>query len=131
MADWCEMAIKVGRIFRLEDEETAKIIFENQKALNRQTLGENLVAQCVMELMSTRQEYVGSVTQLLGDLCDIAAENAIKVSLLPGQPNILSRRLNELKSNLEEAGIFFEIKNIGAFRQIHIWKKAKQRKAKN
>lgn len=131
MADWCEAAIKVGRIFGLEDEEVAKIIFENQKALNRQTLGENLVAQCLMELMSTRQEYVGSVTRLLGDLCDIAEENAIKASLLPGQPNILSRRLNELKSNLEEARIFFEIKNIGAFRQIHIWKTAKQRKSKN
>ena len=131
MADWFEIAIKVGRIFGLEDDETAKIIWENQKAVNQQALGENLIAQCLIELMSSRNEYLGSVTQLLGDLCDIAERNAIKNSLLPGQPNVLSRRLNELKSNLETAGIFFEIRNIGAFRQVHIWKTAKQRKSKN
>ena len=131
MADWFEYAVKVGRIFGLEDEKTAEVIWKNQKTVNRQTLGENLVAQCLMELMSSRDEYLGSVTQLLGDLCDIAEKNAIKSSLLPGQPNVLSRRLNELKSNLETAGIFFEIKNIGAFRQIHIWKKLKRRKSKN
>ncbi len=131
MADWFEVAVKIGRIFGLKDEETANIIWENQKEVNRQTLGENLVAQCLQELMSSRKEYLGSVTQLLGDLCDIAEKNAIKCSLLPGQPNVLSRRLNELKSNLETVGIFFEIKNIGAFRQIHIWKTPKQRKSKN
>ena len=132
MADWFELAVKVGRIFGLEDEKTAEMIWKNHKAVNQQALAENLVAQCLLELMSSRNEYFGSVTQLLGDLCDIAGENAIKASLLPGQPNILSRRLNELKSNLEGAGIFFDIKNIGAFRQIHIWRKTpKQRKLKN
>lgn len=131
MADWFELAVKVGRIFGLEDEKTAEVIWKNQKAVNKQALAENLVAQCLLELMSTRQEYFGSVTDLLGDLCEIAERNAIKSSQLPGQPNVLSRRLNELKSNFEEAGVFFEIKNVGPFRQIHIWKAPKRRKSKN
>ena len=131
MADWFELAVKVGRIFGLEDEKTAEVIWKNQKAVNKQALAENLVAQCLLELMSTRQEYFGSVTDLLGDLCEIAERNAIKSSQLPGQPNVLSRRLNELKSNFEEAGVFFEIKNVGPFRQIHIWKTKKRRKSKN
>lgn len=131
MADWFELAVKVGRIFGLDDEKTAEVIWKNQKAVNKQALAENLVAQCLQELMNTRQEYFGSVTDLLGDLCEIAELNAIKSSQLPGQPNVLSRRLNELKSNLEEAGVFFEIKNVGPFRQIHIWKTKKRRKSKN
>lgn len=130
MADWFETAVKIGRIFGLKDEKTSKLIWKNQKEVNRQTLGENLVAQCLQELMSSRDEYFGSVTQLLGDLCDIAEKNAIKSSLLPGQPNVLSRRLNELKSNFESNGLFFEIKNVGAFRRIHIWKKEKKKISK-
>lgn len=131
MADWFELAVKVGRIFGMEDDETAKIIWKNHRAVNQQTLGENLIAQCILELMGSEKEYFGSVTDLLGDLCEIAERNAIKSSQLPGQPNVLSRRLNELKSNLEEAGVFFEIKNVGPFRQIHIWKTKKRRKSKN
>lgn len=128
MADFFDMAVRIGRVFGLEDEETSRLLWKNHEEVNRQTLSENLVAQCLEEMMSNRKEYTGSVTQLLGKLCEIAEENNIKPSLLPGQPNVLSRRLNELKSNLETVGIYFEIKNVGSFRQIHIWKKEKKKK---
>lgn len=123
MADFFETAIKIGRVFSMADEETAELLWKNHKFVNRQTLCENIVAQCLEEFMMKRKEYKGSVTELLGKLYEVAENNNIKLSSLPGQPNVLSRRLNEIKSNLEMTGIFFEVKNKGSFREIHIWKK--------
>ena len=128
MVDFFETAIKVGRTLGLKDEEAAKIIWKNHEEVNQQSLQENLIAQCIRELMADCTEYKGSVTDLLHDLTAIAEENFIRASFLPGQPNVLSRKLNEIKSNLEEEGIFFEIKNIGAFRQIHIVRETKSGK---
>lgn len=126
MADFFEAAIKIGRVFSMEDEETAELLWSNHEFVNRQTLCENIVAQCLEEFMLKRKEYKGSVTELLGKLYEVAENNNIKLSSLPGQPNVLSRRLNEIKSNLEMAGIFYEVKNKGSFREIHVWKKAKK-----
>lgn len=120
MVDFFETAIKVGRTFGLNDEETSKIIWKNHEEVNQQSLQENLIAQCIRELMDGYTEYKGSVTDLLHDLTAIAKENSIRESFLPGQPNVLSRRLNEIKSNLEEEGIYYEIKNKGPFREIRI-----------
>lgn len=126
MADFFEVAIKIGRVFSMKDEETAELLWRNHKFVNRQTLCENIVAQCLEEFMLKRKEYKGSVTELLGKLYEVAENNNIKLSSLPGQPNVLSRKLNEIKSNLEMTGIFFEVKNKGSFREIHIWKKVKK-----
>ena len=42
---------------------------------------------------------------------------------LPTQPNVLSRKLNQARTNLEEEyGIKYEIKNSGPNRKITIWK---------
>lgn len=123
MVDFFETAIKVGRTFGLKDNKTADILWKNHEALSHHSLQENLVAQCLFELMEDRNEYKASVTELLGELQCIAEKNNIKHTYLPGQPNVLSRKLNEIRSNLEEEGIYYNIKNIGAFREIHIEKK--------
>lgn len=120
MVDFFETAIRVGRTLGLEDEETSRIIWKNHEEINRQSLQENLIAQCLLELLNDEAEYTGSVTDLLRDLIAIADKNYIRASFLPGKPNVLSRRLNEIKSNLEEEGIYYEIKNKGPFREIRI-----------
>lgn len=130
MADFFEAAVKIGRVFSMDDEETAELLWKNHEFVNNQTLCENIVAQCLEEFMLKLKEYRGSVTELLGKLYEVAENNNIKLSSLPGQPNVLSRRLNEIKSNLETIGIFYEIKNNGSFREIHIWKQAKKRRQK-
>lgn len=128
MVDFFEIAIKVGRTLGLQDEEASNIIWTNHDEVNQQSLQENLIAQCLRELMVDCVEYKGSVTDFLHDLTAIAEENSIRASFLPGQPNVLSRKLNEIQSNLEEEGIFYQIKNIGSFRQIHIVRETKNDK---
>jgi len=123
MADNFELMIKVGRALGFADEETAQILWSNQSEINHFTIADNMVATCVVALMEQRDEYIGAVTDLLRDLQDIAEEHLGDKSVLPKQPNVLSRRLNEIRSNLEcEYGIRYNIHNTGNFREIHLYK---------
>lgn len=124
MADFFDLAIKVGRALGKTDRDIADILWKNQKKINRETLSENVVAQCLLEIMDGKKSYCNSVAGLLGDIKSVAESSNISAMLLPKQPNVLSRRLNEIKSNLEqEYRISYDIVNIGECKEIRIQKK--------
>lgn len=124
MADFFDMAVKVGRALGKSDKDIAYILWENQKKINSETLNENVIAQCLFQIMEGQSFYANSVSDLLGDIKAVAQFNNISAMLLPNHPNVLSRKLNEIKSNLEqEYGIFYEIVNVGSYREIRIQKK--------
>ena len=68
--------------------------------------------------------WIGTATELLKKLNDVAEYEEIdtKSFLWVKQLNQLSRRINEVKSNLELMGLRIEIKNTGGSRQIKIEK---------
>jgi hypothetical protein len=122
LCDFFDTAIKIGRALSYDDQETAEILWANQNEVNSHTLGESIVAQCVLELMEECEEYKASISALLGDLKEIAERNNIHYSQLPKQPNQLSRQLNQVKENLAQAyGLYYDIRNVGAFKEIHIY----------
>lgn len=124
IASFYDAAIRVGRAFGFTDSYTDKLLWMNQKQINREALSDSVIAQCLNELMMEYQEYKNSVTVLLSDLKGIGEELSIPLSEFPKQPNQLSRRLNELKSNLEaEYGISYRIVNMGKYKEIRITKK--------
>lgn len=85
-------------------------------------ISDDVVGACLIEFMQMRDSFQGSVSELLRELKEISVDNGIDKSVLPKQPNVLSRKLNSLKSNLEqEYGLVFKIKNTGAFREITLW----------
>ncbi len=130
LAAFFTYAVKVGRALGYADDVVAELLWKNQRLVNEQSLSENPVAVCVMELMRDREEFQSSVSELLGELKVIAEKNHIHLSLLPSQPNVLSRRLNTIKSNLQNKNIYYNIRNIGSFRQIKIYKKKRNKKGK-
>ena len=82
--------------------------------MNRQSIDEDIVACCLLELMSHEKEYVNSVTGLLCDLSRIAYQNGIVSSTLPKTPNHLSKRLSKIRSNLQsEYNITYHIARNG------------------
>lgn len=124
MADCFELMVKAGRCLGLEDEQVSELIWKNQSKVNRVTVEDNTTAMCLVQLMEERDDYCGSVSNLLESLQQIAELNNIERQFLPSHPNVLSRQLNQVKSNLEqEFGIFYEIKNSGPYRKITIQKK--------
>lgn len=123
MCDVFELMIKVARQLGYEDQEVSEILWKNQKKVNQESLSDNVIASCLIALMQDKDTYINSVTGLLGDLQEIAENNNIDKNAMVRTPNVLSRKIGEVSSNLEqEYGITYEIKNVGAFRQITIWK---------
>jgi hypothetical protein len=58
--------------------------------------------------MNEKQEWIGSATELLADMETLAATMKVdtKSRAWPKGPQILIRRLNEVKATLEEVKIF-------------------------
>lgn len=124
MADWMVLAVKVGRVLGWGEKAVEKIIWNNAKKVNEVTLQEDIVATFVIELLDEYDnEYANSVSGLLGDIQQIAKKNNTNLGLLPQSANALSRRLNQVRSNLEmQCGIKYNIRNIGQYREINIWR---------
>lgn len=121
MADSFELMVKAGRCFGYTDEQMCVLLWENQSKVNQKSVEDNMVAVCLIRFMESREYFCDSVTALLGKLREVAEQNHIDKGFLPAKPNVLSRKLNEVKSNLEqEYGIFYEIRNSGACRKITI-----------
>lgn len=122
MADAFDLMVRIGRALEYDDEDTASILWENQSHINHIAVSDDTVGACMVSFMEDKQRFSGSVTLLLNELKKVAEANHIDRAVMPKQPNVLSRKLNALKSNLElEYGIVYSIKNTGTFRQIDIW----------
>lgn len=123
LADFHIACVRVGEVLGMSEKEVSDLLWENQKNVNRHSLDEDIVACCLLELMSKTEEYVNSMTGLLRDLGEIANNNSIVSTVLPKTPNHLTIRMNKIKSNLQaEYGITYNIANVGAFKQITIQK---------
>jgi hypothetical protein len=76
-------------------------------ALQNNTLEASPVAAAIIKSMDPRTGWIGTATELLNEL-EVAESLKIKTKnnrLWPSAPNSLSRRLNEVKTNLREVGI--------------------------
>ena len=120
LADFYEWAIRISRVFGYEDKQVISLLQKNQEVVNEQALSENPLAQVLLIYMEYSQERVSTVTELLKVLKKLAVEQQIDVKLLPKQPNVLSRKLNQIKSNLESKGITYSVKNKGYSKVITI-----------
>lgn len=120
MADFYEWSIKIGRRFGYDDKDVIKLLKKNQDVVNEQALSENPLAQVLLIYMEYSEEKVSTVTELFKTLKKLAVEQQIDVKLLPKQPNVLSRKLNKIRSNLQSVGITYEIRNKGYSKVITI-----------
>lgn len=127
MADFHAVCIRIGKVLGMKEEKVSKLLWNNQRKVNQQTLDEDVVAQCIIAMMGGQKSYKGSVSDLLVELRRIAEKNSISPNYLPKAPNQLSKRLNKIKSNLQQMhGIEYEIVNVGAFKEIRIVKNVQE-----
>lgn len=109
MADFeiaCEM---ISRCLGHNEGEFIKAYYENKTLGTSQVLEGSSVARVIIRMMETRHTWSGTATILLSELQEEAAELKIdlqKDKSWPKAAHILSRRLNEIKANLEELNIF-------------------------
>jgi len=109
MADFeitCEM---ISRCLDYPEGEFIKAYEENKTLGTSQVLEGSSLARVIIHMMESRDTLTGTATSFLSDLEHEAT--ALKIDIQkdrswPKAAHILSRRLNEIKANLEELNIF-------------------------
>lgn len=127
LCDFYEIAVKAGRQFGFSEEEVYKAFEANKKAVNDAILSENTILTIIYELMYSKGfrdvTYKDTMTNFYRDLKEFALEEYwIDRRNFPGSASHLSRKLNENKSNLEEMGIYFNIKPGKNAKIIEMWR---------
>jgi hypothetical protein len=106
MADWEEYAEIIARCMGYNDMEFIKAYEENKNIKTETVLADSPVAQAIIKLVES-SDFIGRASQLLQKLEPIAQElgTNTKGKTWPKSASTLSRKLNELKTNLLESGI--------------------------
>ena len=115
MADFTYWGYAIAEALEIGGEEFLSAYLNNQDRANTEALAAHPVAAAVQALLKRDPNWSGSVSSLLKVLEGIAGTESISthVRSWPKDANVLSRRLKEVKSNLEEIGIFFDIRHSG------------------
>ena len=109
MADFARWGYAVGEALGGLGSEFLEQYHANQGKRNIEILNADIVATLAVAFMKDKPEWSGLISELYHQLSEMASRYGInnKGKEFPPAPNVLSRRLNGLKSNLQEAGISF------------------------
>ena len=118
MADFAEIAEIISRCMGYPDNKLLDVYYKNIGLQTEQALEASPVATAIIEFMDSRNEWIGTATELLAELTEVAETLKINTKnrnsdnnnsrQWPGAPNSLSRRINEVKTNLRKIGIIIE-----------------------
>jgi hypothetical protein len=111
MADFAEVAEIIARCMGYPDNKFLAAYYTNIGLQTEQALEASPIAASIIKFMDSRIGWIGTATELLNELESVAESLKINTKsnrLWPSAPNSLSRRLNEVKTNLREVGITIE-----------------------
>lgn len=111
LADFAEYAELISRCMGNPDNAFLTAYYNNINLQTEQVLESSPIATALVHLMGTQGEWNGSASDLLSELEKIAVSLKIDIrngKSWPKQPNYLSRRLAEIRSNLREIGIIVD-----------------------
>ncbi|WP_286947180.1 hypothetical protein, partial [Acetobacterium sp. UBA5834] len=110
MADYCYWGYAIGEVLGITGELFLDAYLRNQDSINEVALESNPVGAALMAMMQNKREFSSSMSIILDELEKVAIEQRINIrqKKWPKDASALSRRMNEIKSNLEEVGILFD-----------------------
>jgi hypothetical protein len=111
MADFAEVAEIISRIMGNMENKFLEVYHRNIGLQTEQALESSPIAATIIEFMNSRTEWTGTTTELLNELEQVAEILKIKTKNnkeWPTAPNRLSRRINDIKTNLRQIGIVIE-----------------------
>ena len=131
MADWAEICEVISRCLGYPENAFLNAYYKNIAAQNDKALESSLVATAIIKFVELKEEeerWIGISSKLLHELQQVAETINIdtRSRMWPKAPNILSRRLNEITTNLREIGIRIErpIDTTTNTTLIEIWKES-------
>lgn len=122
MADFTRWGYAISEAMGYGGERFLTAYRNNQSSSNEEAIYSHPVASTVVSFMRKRNKWKGSVADLLRQLEYEAGIEMIDMNVKswPKAAHILSRRLKEVKSNLGEKGITFNIRPAGDSKEITI-----------
>ena len=111
MTDFAEVAEIIACCIGYPDNKFLESYYTNIGIQTEQVLEASPDATSIIKFMESRTGWIGTATELLNELEPVAESLKIKTKnngLWPSAPNILSRKLNEIMTNLREIGITIE-----------------------
>lgn len=131
MADFTRWVYAVAEALEIGGEKFLEAYLNNQRKANQEAVDSSPIATALIKYMNDNNTFTGTVSQLLLCLNQVAENEQIDTTskLWAKEPNVLSRRLNEMKSNLELEGIYYEITQRNHGRIIDIVKIPKEKVA--
>src|SRR5215216_1702291 len=112
MADWAEICEVISRCLGYPENAFLNAYYKNIAAQNDKALESSLVATAIIKFIELKKEqgWKGTSNELLHDLQQVADKLNIdtRSKTWPKAPNILSRRINEIITNLREVGIIIQ-----------------------
>lgn len=122
MADFTKWGYAIAEAMGYGGERFLEAYSNNQRRSNEEAIYSHPVAAAMVALMRRRSEWVGTVTSLLHELEFEAHKERINTNIKswPKASHVLSRRLKEVKSNLEGIGITFDIRHTGNAKRVTI-----------
>ena len=125
MADYTRWGFAIAEVIGLGGDNFLNAYENNQKKASSEALANQPIYQCLELVMQDKLYFEGTATELLQKLNTVrASEQISKFSDWPKEPNILSRRLKEMQTNLTEHGMHLKFKKMNIGRRIVIEKKA-------
>lgn len=119
LVDFHQMCIRIGKCININKGEVNRLLMKHRRNVNETLICEDVVVGCFVEFIREKKFYRGSMSNLLNELYIVADKRNISAKDMPVQANVLSRKINSVKSNLEETfGIHYEIHNTGIYREI-------------
>ncbi|SDQ06788.1 hypothetical protein [Virgibacillus salinus] len=124
MADFSRWGYAIAEAMGYGGERFLEAYRNNQNKSNEEAISSHPVAATIVAMMREANSWTGTVAQLLTRLDYEAGRERIdtNVKSWPKAAHILSRRLKEVKSNLQEVGITFEIRHGGDAKKVTIKK---------
>lgn len=109
MADFTVWGCAIAEALGYQKQEFLDAYYSNIQAQNREALEGSPIGELIIRFMEDRQKWRGGPSGLLNELDAIAEEHKIntKNKSYPKAANVLTRRINEIKTNLLDEGIFF------------------------
>lgn len=112
MADFAKWGYAIAEAAGYSGQDFIDAYNKNQLQLNEEVLANDPVAAAILAFMNNKASWKGDWTTLLSTLDVLAKQKKININQKswPRAAHSLSRKMNEIKSNLEQAGISFEIR---------------------
>jgi hypothetical protein len=110
MADFSKWGYAISEALGYGGDTFIDALQVNESRKNEETIIANPIAAAVKDFMSSRNKWEGTITTLLDRLSTVAVQLKLdtRTGSWPKASNALSRRLREIKSDLEFIGIAYE-----------------------